>query len=147
MFDLTTTSIDIASHADTLASDSCGAVVTFEGRVRNHHDERGVEKLIYEVYPEMAMRQGQGIIDEALSRFDITHATCIHRHGELQVGELAVWIGIASAHRAAAFAACAWCIDTIKERLPMWKKEFYTDGTEPRWVACHHAPAGSHATH
>ena len=76
-------------------------------------------------------------MQEALERFDITHAVCVHRHGDLKVGELAVWIGISSAHRAAAFDACEWCIDTIKHRLPMWKKEYYTDGSEPSWVACH----------
>jgi len=113
-----------ALHADPRA----GAYAAFEGLVRNHNGNRPVRALRYEAYVELAEREGQAIIEDALARFAIVDAYCVHRIGELGIGELAVWVGVAAAHRDAAFAACRYIIDTVKARVPIWKHETYADG-------------------
>lgn len=112
---------------------AAGGFVFFEGRVRDHNDGRPVQALEYESYAEMAEKQGAALIEEALRRFDILAARAIHRVGPLDIGDTAVWVGVAAAHRGDAFEACAWLMDEIKHRLPIWKKEEYADGNR-EWI-------------
>jgi adenylyltransferase/sulfurtransferase len=109
--------------------------VIFEGRVRNHHLGRPVTKLEYEAFDDMARLEGDAIITETERLYPGTHVLCVHRTGTLQIGEAAVWIGVASAHRQAGFAACRHVIEEIKRRLPVWKKEHHPDGAA-EWVNC-----------
>lgn len=127
----------LPAPADLLPADdhACGGLVVFEGRVRDHHEGRPVVALEYQVYDELARREGERILAEARERFAPVRVAAAHRHGRLELGEAAVVVVAASPHREEAFAACRWVIDRIKERLPIWKLEFYADG-ERAWVAC-----------
>ena len=118
-----------------LYSPKAGGVVCFEGRVRNHNNNRQVTQLNYEAFEEMAISEGNKILSEARSQFQIIEALAIHRVGELQIEETAIWVGVSAAHREAAFLACQYIIDEIKTRVPIWKKEFYADG-DSDWVKC-----------
>lgn len=120
--------IDIAALRDALIDHRAGAFASFEGWVRDHNDGRAVIGLHYEAYVALAESEGERILVEALTRFEITDARCAHRIGELVLGELSVWVGVAAAHRDAAFAACRWIIDEVKTRVPIWKHEHYVDG-------------------
>ena len=137
---------DKAMDRDAFRADlqdvTCGAFVLFEGWVRNHNDGRDVLQLEYEVYEPLALKEGQQILFEALDRFDITQASAVHRHGLLVLTEPAVLVGVASAHRGAAFDACRYIIDEVKSRLPIWKREHYADGTT-EWVDCRKNPASA----
>ena len=120
---------DLAPYQALLADPVAGAYASFEGWVRNHNDGRaGVLHLEYEGYEQLGIKEGERIIAEAATRFDITKAHCIHRLGKLEIGELAVWVGVSAAHRDAAFDACRYIIDEVKHRVPIWKKEHYVDG-------------------
>lgn len=105
-----------------------GAVVVFDGIVRNHSRGRRTLHLDYEAYEEMAVRQMRELGCKARDRFSIRQVTIIHRLGRLEIGETSVLIVVASAHRTAAFEACRWLIDTIKQTVPIWKKETFVDG-------------------
>lgn len=106
-----------------------GAVALFEGIVRNHSRGRKTLYLEYEAYEDMALRQMQSLVDDAKKKLPIRDAVIIHRLGRLEIGETSVLIVVSSAHRAAAFDACRWLIDTLKQQVPIWKKEFFEDGT------------------
>ena len=135
-FSLAETPFDTATLRAELLDARVGAYASFEGWVRNHNAERNVEALRYEAYAAMADAEGERILDDALARFDILDARCVHRTGELAIGELAVWVGVTAAHRDAAFAACRFVIDEVKSRVPIWKHERYADG-ERRWLHLH----------
>jgi molybdopterin synthase catalytic subunit len=107
--------------------------VVFEGRVRDHNDGKGVVALEYEAFAELALPIGAQILEEAAERFAIESADCVHRIGSLQVGDLAVRVTVSASHRQGAFDACAWIIDEVKKRVPIWKKEFYVNG-EVLWL-------------
>jgi molybdopterin synthase catalytic subunit len=139
-FSFSREALDAAGLAALLADESCGALVTFEGRVRNHNDGRPVERLEYEAYEALGTIEGERIVAEALSRFSIVRACCVHRLGALALGDLAVWVGVSAHHRGDAFAACRYIIDEVKDRVPIWKKEFYAGG-DSGWVNCQR-PAG-----
>ena len=134
-FALAAAAIDPESLTARLAHPAAGALATFEGWVRNHADGRGVRLLEYQVYAELARAEGERVVAEALHRFDVIAAHCVHRSGILQLGDVAVWVGVAAAHRAAAFDACRYIIDEIKQRLPIWKRETYAEG-DSGWVNC-----------
>lgn len=134
-FSVSGSAIDVAAFRAALQDPACGALVVFEGWVRNHNDGRAVQRLEYEVYEPLALKLGGAIIEQAQQQFDIGAAAAIHRHGELALTEPAVIVGVAAAHRDAAFRACRYIIDEIKHRLPIWKKEHYLDGTA-EWVDC-----------
>ncbi|GAB3345931.1 molybdenum cofactor biosynthesis protein MoaE [Marilutibacter aestuarii] len=127
-FRLAAAAFDIAPLREALLDPRAGAFASFEGWVRNHHDGRAVHGLYYEAYPALAEREGNAVLAEARSRFAIVDACCVHRHGELAIGELAVWVGVSAAHRDAAFDACRYIIDEVKSRVPIWKRERYADG-------------------
>jgi molybdopterin synthase catalytic subunit len=104
-----------------------GAVVVFDGIVRNHSRGRPTLHLDYEAYEEMAGRKMREIASEACTRFGVRQVVMVHRLGRLQIGETSVLIVVASAHRAQAFDACRWLIDTLKQIVPIWKKETFVD--------------------
>ena len=132
-FSLADTPVDTATLRANLLDDRVGAYAGFEGWVRNHNAGRAVAGLRYEAYVALAESEGERIVDEACSRYDIFDAHCVHRIGELAIGELAVWVGVTAAHRDAAFAACRFIIDQVKARVPIWKHEGYVEG-EAGWL-------------
>lgn len=105
-----------------------GAIVIFDGIVRNHSRGRRTLYLEYEAYESMALAQLQKLAAEASERFEVREAAIVHRLGRLEIGESSVLIAVFSAHRAAAFEACRWLIDTLKKTVPIWKKEYFEDG-------------------
>ncbi len=111
------------------APDSCGAVVEFRGRVRNHNAGRPVRALHYSAYPGLARTEGTRILTEARERFSLDAARAAHRIGELEIGDTVLLVQAASSRRDESFAACRWIVDQIKTRVPIWKKEHYTDGS------------------
>jgi molybdopterin synthase catalytic subunit len=133
-FALLDVAIDESRLRAMLDDDSCGAFVSFEGRVRNHNNASSVERLSYYGYEELAINQGRQIIEEAKSKFEITHAIAIHRIGALEIGDIAVWIGVVSSHRYPAFDACRWILDTVKADIPVWKQEYY-EGADSKWLS------------
>ena len=135
MVALISSPIDVASALKYLQSDQAGAIDFFLGVVRNNTEERSVDRLDYEAYDRMAISEMQKIVDEACSRWPVLRCTVIHRTGTLRIGEIAVLIGVATAHRADAFDACRYIIDTIKQTVPIWKKEIFSDGEV--WVNAH----------
>ena len=132
-FSLADTPVDTATLRANLLDDRVGAYAGFEGWVRNHNECRPVTGLRYEAYVALAESEGERILDEARSHYDILDAHCVHRIGELTIGELAVWVGVTAAHRDAAFAACRFIIDEVKARVPIWKHEGYVEG-EAGWL-------------
>lgn len=114
-----------------------GAVVSFDGRVRDHNEGRRVCKLAYSAYPALALSEGEDVVAEAIAKFDLTTAACWHRVGDLTLGDVAVRVWAAAAHRGEAFAGCRYIIDEVKSRVPIWKKETYADGPS-EWVVCTH---------
>ncbi len=136
MFTIATEPLDVAQLAGSLPHPAAGAIVTFEGRVRNHNDGLTVTALEYQAYQPLAHSEGLRILREAKSRFSIIDCRCAHRIGALGVGDIAVWVGAVSAHRADAFSACRYIIDEVKKRVPIWKKEIPASG-DSYWVACH----------
>jgi molybdopterin synthase catalytic subunit len=133
-FDLVEDQIDRQTLVEKFSDPTCGAFVSFEGWVRNHHDNRPVSHLFYESYPELAISEGLSVVKQALDDYKINSAICIHRIGSLQIGDMAVWVGVNAAHRDAAFQACRFVIDDIKIRVPIWKKEFYLDSDDAKWL-------------
>lgn len=127
-------SLEVFQRVGTTAD---GAVVTFEGRVRDHNEGRRVTRLAYEAYSEMAERELRGICDEAAARFDVGSIVTAHRVGPLDLGEVSVRITVAAAHRGECYEASRFVIEELKVRVPIWKHEVYADGSA-RWVG---APA------
>ena len=123
----------IAPLREPLLRPAAGAYAAFEGWVRDHNEGRAAHGLRYEAYARLAEAEGERILEEALTRFAIADAACVHRVGELAVGELAVWVGVSAAHRDAAFGACRWIIDEVKASVPIWKHERYADG-DASWL-------------
>ena len=128
VFRLVDTPIDTTSLRQQLRCHQAGAFASFEGWVRANNAGRPVAALTYEAYAALAGAEGTRLLDEARSRFAIVDALCVHRTGTLQLGEMAVWVGVTAAHRDAAFAACRWIIDAVKAQVPIWKHEHYADG-------------------
>lgn len=136
MFELTHESIEKIKKERDFSDDRVGGVVTFEGLVRNHNDGHKVTSLEYQAYEDMALLEGQKILDEAKEKFDIRDIYCVHRLGHLKIGEAAIWIIALSDHRKAAFLASEFVINTVKLQVPIWKKEHYVD-KKAEWIACH----------
>ena len=128
---------------EELTDRAAGAYVGFEGWIRDHNEGQEVLRLEYEVYRPLAIKEGEKVIEEAREKFPILHAECVHREGLLEIGECAVWVGVTSAHRDEAFAACRYIIDQVKVRLPIWKKEHYVD-VHSGWVSCERCAEHAH---
>jgi len=120
--------IDTARVLRDIKRGEDGAVVVFEGVVRNQTRGRRTLYLAYEAYEEMALREMEQLAERALRKFQIRDIAMVHRLGRLEIGETSVLIVVASAHRAAAFEASRWLIDTLKRTVPIWKKEYFEDG-------------------
>jgi molybdopterin synthase catalytic subunit len=127
---LTHAPIDLAALHSAASQD--GAVCLFVGVVRDHNDGRAVLYLEYEAYEEMALGLMNGIADDVRRRWPVTDVRLIHRLGRLEIGAASVAVAVTSPHRAEAFTACRHAIDTLKTTVPIWKKEFYADGS--RWI-------------
>lgn len=132
-FNLSATPVDVAALTASMPNPGAGAVVTFEGRVRDHNDGHAVARLEYQVYPALADKTGQRILEEEAQRHGLLGSRAVHRTGELCIGDVAVWVGVAAAHRDAAFDGCRAIIERLKHELPVWKKETYADGRSA-WV-------------
>lgn len=130
MFSISASRIEDAG--DKIPS-QCGARVVFEGVVRNENDGRAVKSLEYEAMESLACKEGNRVIEEALAKFPIISAECVHRIGHLQVGDMAIRVVVAAGHRDEAFAACRYIVDEVKARVPIWKKEHYAEG-DAEWV-------------
>lgn len=143
MFTLVETAIDEAQLKSAVEDERAGAICTFDGRVRNHNEGKAVSKLSYEAYPELASKEGGAVISEALDKFHIISAAAAHRTGDLEIGDVAVFVAVSAAHRDDAFKACRFIIDEIKLRLPIWKKETYADGGSV-WVNCQTCASHGH---
>lgn len=135
MIEVTSSPIDAESLKRALHNAGAGGFCCFEGWVRNENDGRSVERLEYEAYEPLVIAEGRKVLAEAQQHFPHLEARCVHRTGLLEIGDMAVWVGVASAHRDEAFKACRYIIDEIKLRLPIWKKEHYADG-DSGWVNC-----------
>lgn len=120
---------------DSVVSDAAGGIVTFVGTVRNQTKDKTVLRLEFEAYAPMAVKEMQKIAEEAAQKWPVLKIAIYHRVGILEVGEIPVVIAVSCAHRRAAFEACQFAIDTLKETVPIWKKEFFEDGEV--WVAAH----------
>jgi MoaE-MoaD fusion protein len=125
---LVTEPIDSVSLVKDIRQGQDGAVVVFDGIVRDNTRGRRTLYLVYEAYQEMALRQMQALAEEAIAVHGVRDVALVHRLGRLEVGETSVLIATASAHRAQAFEACRWLIDTLKKTVPIWKKEHFEDG-------------------
>jgi molybdopterin synthase catalytic subunit len=139
-FRFTDTAIDTASARRELLDRGAGGYVSFEGWVRDHNEGQEVTGLEYESFQDLAVKEGERILTEALTRFPVKHALCIHRVGSLDLTEMAVWVGVSAAHRAESFDACRFIIDEVKHRVPIWKKEHYRGGNSG-WVNCERCAA------
>jgi molybdopterin synthase catalytic subunit len=133
---LTTEAIDVAAVLEAVERPSAGAVVLFLGTVRDHSGDRATTALSYEAYGEMAERLIEALLAEAAGRWPLTACRVVHRLGRLAVGEVSVAVAVSAPHREAAFAAGQWLIDTLKQRVPIWKQENFADGTS-LWVHPH----------
>lgn len=133
IFSLHQNPLDASALRADLLQRAAGALVVFEGWVRESSHGRTVIRLDYEGAEALAAREFEQIVSEAKKRFGILTACCAHRVGSLTPGEVAVWVGVISAHRAEAFDACRHIMDELKRRLPVWKKECYADG-ETIWI-------------
>ena len=125
------------------ADAAAGGYASFEGWVRNHNEGLAVTRLEYEAFEALAIKEGERIVQEALQRYGVLKAACVHRVGSLAIGEIAVWVGVSSRHRAEAFAACRYIIDEVKHRVPIWKKEHYVNG-DSGWVNCERCAEHAH---
>ena len=124
--------IDARRLRESFEDPADGASVLFEGIVRNHSGGRPVLRLEYEAYEEMAVAKLEEIRGRAIERFDVRDIAIVHRIGRLEIGESSVAVLVRSAHRAEAFDACRYVIDTLKSEVPIFKHEFYEDGD--RWI-------------
>jgi molybdopterin/thiamine biosynthesis adenylyltransferase/molybdopterin synthase catalytic subunit/rhodanese-related sulfurtransferase len=141
------TPIDTAALRAELANPESGGYTSFEGWVRNHNEGQRVGHLEYEAFEPLAVKEGERIVAEAIERFGIERAACVHRAGDLAIGDMAVWVGASARHRDEAFRACRYIIDEVKHRVPIWKKEHYENG-DSGWVNCERCAApGEHELH
>ena len=135
--------IDAVPLRAELLHPSCGGFASFEGWVRDHNEGHAVTRLEYEAFEQLGLREGEKIIAEACERFGVSQALCVHRIGDLGLKEVAVWVGVAAAHRDEAFRACRYIIDEVKHRVPIWKKEHYASG-DSGWVNCERCATHAH---
>jgi molybdopterin synthase catalytic subunit len=144
MFAIVRESIDVSALAGRVRTDACGAVVTFAGVVRENSPEgRAVTGLSYESHEQMAAAEFERIAKESRAKFGACEIAVLHRVGDLAVGEVAVAVAVASAHRGRAFDVCEYVIDELKARAPIWKKEHYADGSG-EWIANSECRADTH---
>jgi len=132
---ITSKKLNLQDCTNFVEDDSCGGIVTFVGAVRNSTKNKTVTLLDFSAYEPMAIKEMQKIAAIALEKFPIHKIAIHHAVGELQIGDVPVIIAVSSAHRKAAFEACEFAINTLKETVPIWKKEHFEDGEV--WVNSH----------
>lgn len=132
---VTTDKLNLQECYDFVQDASCGGIALFVGTVRNATKNKTVTLLDFSTYKPMAIKEIQKIVNTALADFDILKIVIHHAEGELQIGDIPVIIAVSSTHRKAAFVACQFAIDTLKETVPIWKKEHFEDGEV--WVNAH----------
>ena len=130
---ITAKPIDHAAVTDSVRSHQAGAVCSFLGTVREMTGDRQTVALEYEAYPSMAEKTLADLAAQAQARWSIDQVAIVHRVGKLDLGEISVVVAVSCPHRGDSFDACRWLIDTLKEVVPIWKKEAWADGTE-EWV-------------
>lgn len=128
MYEIVAHAIDVAAVTAAVADPTTGATVTFVGTTRDHNDGRSVTRLEYEAYPEMAIAEMRKIGETAQQRWPIARIAIVHRIGVVPIGEASVVIAVSASHRRAAFEACHFAIDRLKEIVPIWKKEHFEGG-------------------
>jgi len=131
--DLTDRPISLAEHEELVRHQSAGAIVGFVGMIRDHDGGRGVSRLEYSAHPSAAQVLADVVAEVAAESGGVRAVAASHRVGVLQIGEAALVVAVAADHRHAAFSTCARLVDTIKARLPVWKHQFFDNGTE-EWV-------------
>jgi len=124
--------IDINEITQKVGKDSDGAVVIFTGQARNQTGEKEVTRLEYQIYQEMAEKELEKILRDASAKWNLTDCVVIHRFGKVLPGQVSIIIGVSSPHRDEAYSSSRYIIDTIKKTVPVWKKEFYRDGSS--WI-------------
>lgn len=135
---ITNESIDLHNEIKKAGLISCGAVVHFSGLVRNHNEGKPVLALEYEAFQPLANKMIQEILDNVKEKFSIQYASCIHRIGRLELGEIAVIVVTSSSHRKECYSANQYIIDKVKHEIPIWKREFFADGTITWSKGCEH---------
>jgi molybdopterin synthase catalytic subunit len=143
LFRFSDVDLDPAAERRQLEDPACGGFVSFEGWVRNHNEGLEVRRLEYEAFAALGIKEGERIVADAIKRFGVEKAACVHRVGALEIGDIAVWVGVSSRHRGEAFAACRYIIDEVKHRVPIWKKEHYVNG-DSGWVNCERCAVPGH---
>jgi molybdopterin synthase catalytic subunit len=128
MFEIVEQRIDLARLISAVSRPDAGAITTFVGTTRDHNAGRRVIRLEYEAYPQMAVREMRKIGEQAVERHSARAVAIVHRIGVVEIGEASVAIAVSAAHRDAAFSACRYAIDRLKEIVPIWKKEHYEGG-------------------
>jgi molybdopterin synthase catalytic subunit len=134
LVEVTTELLDVAAHEAAVAHPSAGAVVVFQGAVRDHDHGRGVTKLEYEGHPH-ALRVLREVAEEIAADPDVLAVAVSHRVGPLEIGDVAIVAAVSTAHRHEAFTLCARLVDEAKARLPIWKRQLFDDGSD-EWVNC-----------
>ena len=124
--------VNITDLAALVKDDSCGAIVTFTGDVRNHDGGKGVHVLTYEIHPS-AGQEILRITQETSNKFDVVKVAVAHRYGQIPIGQTAFAVAISAHHRESAFEACQALVNTVKAELPIWKHQVFTDGSD-EWV-------------
>ena len=132
---ITSEKLDLQECYNFVEDDSCGGISAFVGTVRNDTQGKEVTQLDFSTYKPMAIKEMQKIADLILEKFDIKKIAIHHAEGVLRIREIPVIIAVSSKHRKAAFEACEFAIDTLKEKVPIWKKEYFSDGEV--WVNAH----------
>jgi len=132
--ELTRAPLDLSALEARVARPEAGAVVSFLGVTRSHHEQRSVLRLEYSAQEALASKAMEALVRDAISQFGLTGAALAHRLGTLEIGEASVAIAVSAAHRGGAFDGCRYLIDTLKTSIPIWKKEYFADGQAAIWV-------------
>ena len=135
LFQLSQLPLDPLKLSQNFTAPGAGAFTCFEGRVRDNNNGKPAVALGYEACEPLCRAEMEKIFTETRNRFQVIDIKAAHRTGKLKIGELAVWVGVLASHRDEAFTACRYVIDELKKRLPIWKKEYYADGTS-QWSYC-----------
>jgi molybdopterin synthase catalytic subunit len=135
MFSIQQEPLEPGPLVNAVRRDDAGAIALFYGVVRNENLGRAVQYLEYDAYPEMAIKKMREVADEVRAKFPIAEVGVLHRIGRLEIGETSLLVGVSSGHRKEAFEACHYAVDRIKQIVPIWKKEVWTDGSE--WIEGH----------
>jgi molybdopterin synthase catalytic subunit len=142
MISLTQERIDVEAVVASVVTDASGGVNVFLGTTRNHSEGKAVRSLEYEAYPEMAKKEIAKIVTEVHYHWPAHKISVVHRLGLVPLGEVSVAIAVSASHRKESFEACQYIIDRLKERVPIWKKEEFEDGTSA-WSQASHGTSGA----